>query len=872
MESKCMRKKIYFLIILVEISFLLFHFAKAAPPDSPYLPGETLDPNCSPGETNCTVVPPVLSTRLISTTLPLSGGGDLSEDRILKIPGLSSLGTPNFLVGVNPSGSGWEYKQLLAVPNQISISYSTGSILLSLPQNIHTTASPIFSTLTLNGATSSTILTINQTGTGDIISIQQSGVPIFSIPSSGAVNISAGAASTWKTLAGNLTIQSAGNLTQIFATSSQYTLTQGTTPRFSIDSSGNLSLAGTSITLSGDTLIQGSATTTANFTAQGKVTFKGDLEFKGNRTITGTGTLTINPTGPLYLQSGTYVDDSGNIIQSAGKYLQSEKLQFTGNITIDASSSTATTTIIITNSDGTQVANLQVEGDIEVVGGKITLANGETIDAETADQITINSNGLTIIKSNGAEIVRVSSSGIKITGSATTTGNLIVQGQTQLSTTTIAGKLTISAPTQITGDLTFDTATSTGAFTVQGPFTVSGSGNVSFDTSGTITFGSSTSTPLIFTGYVQSNILPYSDLTYNLGSPSYRWANLYVGTTTIGSTITINSTDITSSEALNLIASATSTWKTLAGNLTIQSAGNLTQNFATSSQYTLSQGTLSRFSIDGSGNLSLAGASISLTGNTLIQGSATTTNNLIVQGQTQLSTTTIAGKLTISAPIQISALTQITGGLTFDTGTSTGAFTVQGPFTVSGSGNVSFDTSGTITFGSSTSTPLIFTGYVQSNILPYSDLTYNLGSPSYRWANLYVATTTIGNTITISSHTLEGSATTTFFTTGNPNQLVLGENGNVGIGTATPTAKLTITQSAAGNIVEFKSSDTSIFTLASADRLKLRDGLLATFGGFNDQVLDDFEDGDISNWSSSDASTIPLSQQLLQPKLMTLLF
>ena len=89
MEGKALKKKTHFLIILIgAISILLCHSAKAAPPDSPYLPGETLDPACSPGETNCTVVPPVLSTRTINTTLPLSGGGDLSEDRILKIPGL----------------------------------------------------------------------------------------------------------------------------------------------------------------------------------------------------------------------------------------------------------------------------------------------------------------------------------------------------------------------------------------------------------------------------------------------------------------------------------------------------------------------------------------------------------------------------------------------------------------------------------------------------------------------------------------------------------------------------------------------------------------------------------------------------------------
>jgi len=84
-------------------------------------------------------------------------------------------------------------------------------------------------------------------------------------------------------------------------------------------------------------------------------------------------------------------------------------------------------------------------------------------------------------------------------------------------------------------------------------------------------------------------------------------------------------------------------------------------------------------------------------------------------------------------------------------------------------------------------------------------------------------------------------------------------NQNVGIGTTTPSAKLTVTQSGTGDIIDLRAGATSVFTLTSADRLKLRDGVLATFGGFNDQVLDDFEDGDISNWISSDSSNTTLA-------------
>jgi hypothetical protein len=116
--------------------------------------------------------------------------------------------------------------------------------------------------------------------------------------------------------------------------------------------------------------------------------------------------------------------------------------------------------------------------------------------------------------------------------------------------------------------------------------------------------------------------------------------------------------------------------------------------------------------------------------------------------------------------------------------------------------NGDFYVSATSTLGSATSTPVIFGGYVQSNIIPYFDNQYTLGLSNYRWANIFAATGTFGGTITIGTNTIQGSATTTLFTTGNANQLVLGANGNVGIGTTAPNHKLTISSSASGNSVQ----------------------------------------------------------------------
>jgi hypothetical protein len=100
---------------------------------------------------------------------------------------------------------------------------------------------------------------------------------------------------------------------------------------------------------------------------------------------------------------------------------------------------------------------------------------------------------------------------------------------------------------------------------------------------------------------------------------------------------------------------------------------------------------------------------------------------------------------------------------------------------------------------------------LKGDFLPVTTTNHNLGSSTYKWNNIYIATANIGigPTITISSNTFEGAATTTLFTTGNNNQLVLGLNGNVGIGLSSPQQKLTVS----GNIGIQANTNSSIGTL-----------------------------------------------------------
>jgi hypothetical protein len=63
------------------------------------------------------------------------------------------LGTANQVVGVNAAGNALENKSILGTSNQVTVSHAANSITLSLPQSIHSGASPTFTGMTLSGLT-----------------------------------------------------------------------------------------------------------------------------------------------------------------------------------------------------------------------------------------------------------------------------------------------------------------------------------------------------------------------------------------------------------------------------------------------------------------------------------------------------------------------------------------------------------------------------------------------------------------------------------------------------------------------------------------------------------------------------------------------
>jgi hypothetical protein len=213
---------------------------------------------------------------------------------------------------------------------------------------------------------------------------------------------------------------------------------------------------------------------------------------------------------------------------------------------------------------------------------------------------------------------------------------------------------------------------------------------------------------------VAGNILPSANTTYNLGSASFQWANIYTATATVGNTVVINGESISATgtlavsagNALNITTNAASLWKTLSGDLTVQSAGNI---YASSSDNLI-------FVTAGTERMKIA----STTGYVGI-GTASPSSTLSVYG-----TTTLMG-----------------GYVGIGTTTPGAALAVVG--NIYGSGNITM--LGTASAGTST---------ISGNILPSANTTYNLGSASFQWANIYTATATIGS-ITINSTNINSS-------------------------------------------------------------------------------------------------------------------
>ena len=148
---------------------------------------------------------------------------------------------------------------------------------------------------------------------------------------------------------------------------------------------------------------------------------------------------------------------------------------------------------------------------------------------------------------------------------------------TLTSNASIGGNLTLSGNLVGSGNLSI---TGTGYFggnvTANSDLTVNGTLNATGD----VNLGNNTDDTVTFIGRVDSSILPSADGTYNLGSASNEWQNLFIDGTADIDQLNADSVDIDSGTIDNTVIGATTpvagSFTTISANSNASVAGNLT--------------------------------------------------------------------------------------------------------------------------------------------------------------------------------------------------------------------------------------------------------------------------------------------------------
>jgi len=145
-----------------------------------------------------------------------------------------------------------------------------------------------------------------------------------------------------------------------------------------------------------------------------------------------------------------------------------------------------------------------------------------------------------------------------VTGATTLSSTLGVTGATTLSSTLdVTGATTLSSTLAVTGTSTLTgNVTTTNDLSVGGNLTVTGNATIS----GNLTFGDADTDSITLTADVASNITPDVDDTYDLGTATKQWRNLYIDGTAEVDTLSIDGTVVTSTAAeLNILDGVTAT-------------------------------------------------------------------------------------------------------------------------------------------------------------------------------------------------------------------------------------------------------------------------------------------------------------------------
>ena len=505
---------------------------------------------------------------------------------------------------------------------------------------------------------------------------------------SGFINVSGNATVSGGTVDVSAVATNVGIITN---NASAFTIKQGSNSYVTLNSTTGTE----SITLHKDTTFSTNVTITSNLTVNGNTTI-------GDAT---SDTVTVNArVASDFVPSTTGTRDFGtatlkwkDLYLSGGAYI--------GNLNVDVTDNT----IASTNTNGNIILDPNGTGNLQFTGG--ASQNFVINDGTTTKFNVLSSSGDTTISGNAT----ISGGTVNVSAAATT---LSIINNNASSFAIKEGSNAYVTVTTTTGS---EAITVTKNTTFNGTLTVDGSVNFKGGAGGTLTFGDATADTSIFNSYIGSSFIPSSSAAYDFGSATNKWSNLYLSTKAFIGNIGLTANTI-STENAN-------------GDITIDPNGT--------GDFIFKGGTSQDFFInDGAGTPVNKFTVASTTGNTVISGTLT------VQGGT-VDTSAAATSLTILNNNASSFVIKESTNPYITLSTSTGAesITLHKNTTVSGNltvnGDITFragqGTGGTITFGDLNTDNIVFNADINSTIIPDVTATYDIGTSSQKWRDIYLS-------------------------------------------------------------------------------------------------------------------------------------
>jgi hypothetical protein len=228
------------------------------------------------------------------------------------------------------------------------------------------------------------------------------------------------------------------------------------------------------------------------------------------------------------------------------------------------------------------------------------LFNGEALTITTPSGVTFTDGvNSTIISANGID-----------TGNIRISGNTVESLTGPVNVTASNGSINLQNNTFITGNLD-----------VTGDITLGGN----------ITIGDASTDTINFVGGISSNLLPATTATYNLGSSSLRWANVFLNRAEIDGVVIDNNVIETTGVNDNLILQANGSGIISIPNNNVQ----VDQNLTVTTDLTVTTGTTYLKTTNITGTVTQTG-DINQTGNFTTSGNVQVTGNVEVTGSLQL--------------------------------------------------------------------------------------------------------------------------------------------------------------------------------------------------------------------------------------------